>query len=865
MRLRLRIERNGLPATQTLWPVKEAKNTLAQLLQQINDVFPLESDTWGLEDYSVSIGDYECLHYHEIAAVCKEDDELLIKALQYVEVRARTLTGRDQITSDGRHLMDGVPFGKPCLRAPVRPEVRIPPRKRRKLDEDDTAPLMLMEHGEGLDDGEEDEDEDEDFEMEESEHDDTSDDSSSEAESDHDETSDSDTSDSSSSESSSDETSDDGSEWEGLPTSSTKKPSAEVVPRQVNGVMGKASNSSPAGAKRKRASDDEGHAPKQGHEPIEAVKTTPLPFQGKPVTKDRNARRRDAKKLKMLKQQHLLPQDATLNDLRALDRAKDGAGTTGGLETNAGGAMQKSLVGEVDGSVLITGGKPVPSTARQTERLEDSHIQPIVVSDVAQQATTKAHVEVTRPERIDKERQKLLAAIDSGGIDITKKVKSKKPSEIAHDAAVEETGMEPPEELSSKQRPAMGLSSIGNRLAPKAVTDVLGGTKTNEECSSDVPPVDPPSATRRSQLDLAGSKRLLFGSLGVRVPKTQADRDRIQKKLAERPKRNASSGEHDQPGLIPSGLAVPPDVPTVATETAVEPGDEQDPEAWREKINLTAVECCEEGVTLSTPPFPFYQRWDPQQRKKKSGSRVSGTYMAGTKRKRKGTSTQNEETYDKYNTDGYGDYLDYDDADYDAAEADDEYWEEGALLDGDEEADDGFPILPADVTVLPTLSKSEAQKDDFILFNELACDESTEWQPKMVTRVAKLVEAPSAGSEDKTWTLQLSMRDRKPKVFDEEGNRVYSKFEMPDEESEEEDDGIKAVVWSELGDVRLLLRQEVEVTETDPVKVQESFTREKRVIAIKRRREEEDHQEAEKQERLQARCEQLSSKARVLE
>ncbi|KAK3701621.1 hypothetical protein LTR37_015372 [Vermiconidia calcicola] len=778
MRLRLRIERNGLPATQTLWPVKEGKNTLAQLLQQINDVFPLESDTWGLEDYSVSIGGYECLHYHEIAAVCKEDDELLIKALQYVEVRARTLTGRDQITSDGRHLMDGVPFGKPCLRSPVRPEVRIPPRKRRKLDDDDdTAPLTLMEHGEGLED--EEDDEDEDFEMEESERDESSDDSSSEAESDRDHTSDSDTSDSSSSESSSDDTSDDGSEWEGLAPSSPAKPSTKFVPRQVNGAMGKASNSSPAGAKRKRASDDEGHAPKQDREPIEAVKITPLPFQGKPVTKDRNVRRRDAKKLKMLKEQHLLPQDATLNDLRALDRAKDSAGTTSsGLETNAG----------------------------DTERSEDSPIQPIVDNDVAQQATTKADAEVTWPERVEEERQKLLAAIDSGGMDITKKVKSKKRSEIAHDAAVEEIGMEPPEELSSKQRPAMGLSSIGNRLAPKAVHEVSGGAEAKKENSLDMPLVVSPSATRRSQLDLAGSKRLLFGSLGVRVPKTQADRDRIQKKLAERPKRNASSGEPDQPDLIPSGLAVPFDVPTVATETAVEPDDEEDSEAWREKIHLTAVECCEEGVTLSTPPFPFYQRWDPQQRKKKSGSRVSGTYMAGTKRTRKGTSTQHEETYDKYNANGYGDYLDYDDAEYDAAEEEDEYWEEGALLDGDEEADDGFPVLPVDVSEIPTLTETEARKDDFISFNELACDESTEWQPKMVTRVAKLIEAPSAGSEEKTWTIQLSMKDRKPKLFDEEGNRVYSKFEMPDEESEAEDDGTKAVVWSELGDVRLLLR-----------------------------------------------------------
>lgn len=42
------------------------------------------------------------------------------------EVRARTLTGRDQIADDGRHLVDGIPFGRPYLRRPNRPDLRIP-------------------------------------------------------------------------------------------------------------------------------------------------------------------------------------------------------------------------------------------------------------------------------------------------------------------------------------------------------------------------------------------------------------------------------------------------------------------------------------------------------------------------------------------------------------------------------------------------------------------------------------------------------------------------------------------------------------------------------------------------------------------
>jgi hypothetical protein len=56
------------------------------------------------------------------------------------EVRARTLTGRTQVSEDGRRLVDGVPFGRPYLRHPNRPAVRIPPRKRQRLDDADEEP-----------------------------------------------------------------------------------------------------------------------------------------------------------------------------------------------------------------------------------------------------------------------------------------------------------------------------------------------------------------------------------------------------------------------------------------------------------------------------------------------------------------------------------------------------------------------------------------------------------------------------------------------------------------------------------------------------------------------------------------------------
>ena len=56
-----------------------------------------------------------------------------IRPLQTTDLRIRRISGRHQISIDGRHLVDGVAFGRPYLRRTDRPAVRIPPRKRRRI------------------------------------------------------------------------------------------------------------------------------------------------------------------------------------------------------------------------------------------------------------------------------------------------------------------------------------------------------------------------------------------------------------------------------------------------------------------------------------------------------------------------------------------------------------------------------------------------------------------------------------------------------------------------------------------------------------------------------------------------------------
>lgn len=68
-----------------------------------------------------------------------------IRPLLTAEVRSRMLCGRTQISEDGRHLIDGISFGRPRLRQPHRPAVNIPPRKRRRVDEDTVGGNDLVE------------------------------------------------------------------------------------------------------------------------------------------------------------------------------------------------------------------------------------------------------------------------------------------------------------------------------------------------------------------------------------------------------------------------------------------------------------------------------------------------------------------------------------------------------------------------------------------------------------------------------------------------------------------------------------------------------------------------------------------------
>ncbi|MCJ1476463.1 hypothetical protein MMC13_005129 [Lambiella insularis] len=145
MRLKLTVERQEHPPTRILWNADTLRpnhtgdrghTTIAQLLEQINEVIQLEAADWGLDDYVVEVNGYECFHFCSIQ-IFKEDEEVTVRPLQASDLRYRKISGRHQISVDGKHLIDGVAFGRPFLRRTDRPAIRIPPRKRIRLTYND--------------------------------------------------------------------------------------------------------------------------------------------------------------------------------------------------------------------------------------------------------------------------------------------------------------------------------------------------------------------------------------------------------------------------------------------------------------------------------------------------------------------------------------------------------------------------------------------------------------------------------------------------------------------------------------------------------------------------------------------------------
>ena len=343
---------------------------------------------------------------------------------------------------------------------------------------------------------------------------------------------------------------------------------------------------------------------------------------------------------------------------------------------------------------------------------------------------------------------------------------------------------------------------------------------------------EPPK--RRARLDLASSRRLLFGSLGLRTPKTKDDEQTMRKRLMEQA-RPAVSSENVQ---AEKGDVRVRDVSTRVHKEATEEDD-----GWENKVVLKAVECCQDGVQLSTPPFPFVQRWDPQQqgigkasnrggKSKKRKRNQSQYYQSGEQEYNIQDSREyqqeisdaalqsNADDMDQSRVQGQPDSEDVDEALNDQLMRD--VNSISATAPRSVETPEDLLQLPKDMSSIRHLTRNDALPGAVVAFKQLDMSQETNWQPKISDyRTATIIEM----KDDDTIQLRLSQRDRKQndKKYDEEtGERIYAKFEMPDfdEEGAAEDDGLVETMFGDLIEPKL-----VQAAERQPISVAEGETK----------------------------------------
>jgi hypothetical protein len=373
-------------------------------------------------------------------------------------------------------------------------------------------------------------------------------------------------------------------------------------------------------------------------------------------------------------------------------------------------------------------------------------------------ATTKAQRKEEEQREFQAKREKLLRALASGGVDI--------------DETSEKENMPPSQ--------------------PAVVEEVVSTEKATAEKTE-------AETSNRRTLDIASSRRLLFGSLGVRTPKTKEDEEATRRKLAVK-----ASTVHSRK------VSEPQTAEEMAEEMAEESDGDND---WENRLVIKAIECIYDDIELSAPPFPFEQRWDDD-----ADALIRQRKGWGKKRKRK-------QRIQVYNGDEEGEYEDgngYDgyennvqlnyDNEWPTAEDEttnmESYQENVEAYHEAAEAPvvDDLPTMPSDPSSVADLAEGEAKVGAVIAFQQLDMSKATNWQPQMSEyRVAEVHQVLGNGNLN----VRLAVRDRRPKApeidpeYDE--GREYSGFEMPGmDDEDEEDDGYREVAFAELSEPKLL-------------------------------------------------------------
>lgn len=339
---------------------------------------------------------------------------------------------------------------------------------------------------------------------------------------------------------------------------------------------------------------------------------------------------------------------------------------------------------------------------------------------------------------------------------------------------------------------------------------------------------------QRRRLHAQKKKEALAAGLPDAQDTIMAEADLEAKKASLLHALGTESNSFDQTGELTAGRDVSTTVRHTQTFRAAA---DEDSDAWKQKISYRAVEVVQEGIELSEPPFPFVQRWDPQQRwgsqwnsqrrgkrKSRGDSQFYDDPSVYSAKKRRFRQHGVNDYYDQEDATTFlGDQdvtLDYDDVSFNPDEGpmSNGYSNRASGLhryDGDDQEDherDDLPPLPKDMSSLPEFRAPDLKTGVIIAYKQLLCTEATNWQPQMSDFVtAAVTQIYDGGNQE--FQVQLAKRDRNvdrnEKKYDEEtGQRIYGKFEAPDEDEEEEvdeeDEGFRDVFLGQMIEARIV-------------------------------------------------------------
>ncbi|KAF4539692.1 Solute carrier family 40 (iron-regulated transporter) protein [Lasiodiplodia theobromae] len=789
MRLRLSIRRHNLPAADLLWAVPDDRAhdafTVAQLLENLNDIIPLESPHWGLEDYAVEINNYEALHFQKVKDIFKDEDQVCIRYLTQPELRARHIAGRDQINANGQHLIDGIPFGKSYFasRKPYRPSINIPPLKNPIADED--AFPALLENAPQLQDHNDEDEDDEDFDVEQPTP-----------------------------------------KRRRLDSVKSDKSDKSVHFQEDDGMLALLSDLDDTEEEYQVASSDNvstsSIADSLSDVSSRAASNTKmadaaLVDNSSVSSSDSDSSSDDSDSSSDVSSSDDSSSDSDLSDANSSSDSSDSDSSSSDEDDSASSSEPDEISSKVPATSAQKGagnqnGSPKPTGApfqglertkarNRRRRLGRLHkkLKELHGSHVPSEQTEK-ELERLEADRLKEKKEAFLKMLNTFTPETTTPEKNvlADPVSTFTDAKTAE-GEAVDLDVQGGLLDKSGKENHDYEAQKSAVNSTPNSTsKPTQEITSEI--ADTP-APKRKRIDVGSFRRLTMGSLGLRTPKNKEEEQKLRDKIAA----NANG----------RGKKTPDAKSSVQAEDD-EPEDLQDPDAWKSRIELKAFEVSDENVQqLSAPPFPFKQRWDQQQH---YFNEYDQEYE--TKKKNKKKRKRNNQTYDEqdqyYEPEGNEEWaiLNYDEVDAAQSQLLQETQDAQSMTEVSEKrqrssegtsAGDDLPPLPSDITTLQKLAPADIHTGSVVVYKEMEVSELTGWQPVISEyRRARVLEV----DEDAAY-LQLAAPDvpRKQAAMraGNKGGKLESKtFVITEEEDEEEDPSKRWVEFTNMADLLLL-------------------------------------------------------------